>query len=226
MKDSAATFLAIVFLSSSVPAIAGLASSEHQPSDLSKALNQIMSVVTPDLYFHKRETMVDEYEKAKVNKAIAVNVKKAEYWESTDQDSMSVTAERTLEGCQLRFGSPCKLLVVNDELAPAAGPTAEQDMSRLQYSGGFDLNQLPIVKDEVRKRADVQSYLSASQPKAIALHPIGQMFVFSGRSTSREAAETVLARCNLAPGRKKADGPCYLYALNNDVVIAKRQTAP
>jgi hypothetical protein len=226
MRDSVAAFLAIFFLSSGASAIAGLASSEHQPSDLSRALNQIISVITPDLYFHKREIMVEEYEKAKINKALVVNVKKAEYWETADQDSMSVTGERTLEGCQLKFGSPCKLLAVNDELARAVGPSGEQDMSRLQYSGGFDLNQLPIVKDDVRKRADVQGYLSAPQPKAIAVHPIGQMFVFSGRSTAKEAAETVLARCNLASGRKKSDGPCYLYALNNDVVITKRQTAP
>ena len=128
---------------------AGLAEAEHQASDLSKALNLIMSTATPDLYFHKREIMVEEYEKAAVNKALAVNVKSAEYWQTTDQDSKAVVSDRTLEGCQLRFGSPCKLLAVNDELAQLAGPAAEQDMSRLKYSGGFDLIQLPIVKDEV-----------------------------------------------------------------------------
>jgi hypothetical protein len=29
-----------------------------------------MSAATPDLYFHKREVMIEEYEKAKVNKAL------------------------------------------------------------------------------------------------------------------------------------------------------------
>jgi hypothetical protein len=52
---------------------AGLAESEHQASELSKALNLIMSTATPDLYFHKREIMVEEYEKAPINKALAVN---------------------------------------------------------------------------------------------------------------------------------------------------------
>jgi hypothetical protein len=115
---------------------------------------------------------------------------------------------------------------VNDELAQTTGPTSEQDMPRLQYSGGFEIDRLPIVKDEVRKRVDVQTYLSTPQPKAVAIHPIGQVFVVSGRSTAQEAAETALARCDLALGRQKSDGPCFLYAINNDVVIAKRQTTP
>jgi hypothetical protein len=112
---------------------AGLAEAEHQPSDLSKALNLVMSIATPDLYFHKRELMVEEYEKAPVSKALAVNIKGSDYWQTTDQDSQSIVGERALEGCQLRFGSPCKLLVVNDELV-RLGPTTEQEMPRLKYS--------------------------------------------------------------------------------------------
>ncbi len=204
---------------------AGLAEAEHQASDLSKALNLVMSTATPDLYFHTREMMVEDYEKAPVNKALAVNIKSAEYWLTTNQDSQSVTPDRTLEGCQLRFGSPCRLLAVNDELVQT-GQIAEREMPRLRYSGGFDLNQLPIVKDEIRKRLDVQSYLSAPRSKAIAINPIGQMFVVSGLSTDKDAADMALARCDLAPGRTKSDGPCYLYSLNNDVVIGNRQTFP
>jgi hypothetical protein len=202
---------------------AGLATTEHPPSDLAKALNLVMSTATPNLYFHKREIMVQEYEEAAVNKALAVNIKSAEYWQTTDQDSKSVTGDRTLEGCQLRFGSPCKLLALNDELVQL-GPVAESDMPRLKYSGGFEINQLPIVKDDVRKRQDIQDYVASSQSKAIAIHPTGQVFVVSGSKTDKEAANTALSRCDLAPGRKKLDGPCYLYALNNDVVIARRQT--
>jgi hypothetical protein len=115
-------------------------------------------------------------------------------------------------------------LAVNDDIAQAAGPTGEQDMPRLKYSGGFDIDKLPIVKDEIRKRADVQNYLSAQRPKAVAMHPLGQMFVVSGFSTDRDAADAALARCDLFSGRQKSDGPCYLYAINNDVVIAQRHT--
>lgn len=204
----------------------GLAETEHQPSDLSKALNLVMSTATPNLYFHTREIMVEEYEKAAVNKALAVNLKNAEYWQTTDQGSKAVTPDRALEGCQLRFGSPCKLLAVNDELVQLTGPVAEQEMPRLKYVGGFDPNQLPIVKDDVRKRPDIQAYLSASRPKAIAVHPTGQMFVVSESATDKDAADAALARCDFASGRKKSDGPCYLYSLNNDVVIAKRYTFP
>jgi hypothetical protein len=204
-------------------AFAGLAETEHQASDLSKALNLVMSAVTPDLYFHTREMMVETYEKAAVNKALAVNIKSAEYWQTTDQDSKAVTGDRTLEGCELRFGSPCKLLVVNDDLIQS-GPAGQPEMPRLKYSGGFDLEKLPIVKDDVRKREDVRNYLTAARPKAIAINPAGQMFVVSGFSNDKETIDAALTRCDLASGRKKADGPCYLYAVNNDVVIARRQT--
>jgi hypothetical protein len=204
---------------------AGLAETEHQTSDLSKALNLVMSTATPNLYFHTRELMVEDYEKAAVNKAIALNVKSGEYWQTTDQDSKVVTPDRALEGCQLRFGSPCRLLAVNDELVQA-GPVTEQEMPRLKYSGGFDVNQLPIVKDEIRKRADVQGYLAAGRSKAIALNPIGQMFVVTGLANDKEAADMALARCDTASGRKKSDGICYLYSLNNDVIIGKRKTFP
>jgi len=207
-------------------AYAGLAESKHPPSELSKALNLIMSTITPDLYSLRRGKMVEEYEKAPINKALAVNVGKGGYWQTTEQDSKDVTSERALEGCQLRFGSSCRLLAVNDELVELTGPFAQQDMPRLRYPGGFDLNQLPIVKDEVRKRADVQNYLSAQRSKAIAINPTGQMFVVSGSPTDKDAADMALARCDLASGRNKSDGPCYLYSLNNDVVIAKRQTFP
>lgn len=205
---------------------AGLADSEHQPSDLSKALNLIMSTATPDLYFYKRGLIVEEYEKAPVNKAFAVNIAKGEYWQTADQDNKAVTGERALEGCQLHFKSPCRLLAINDELVQLTGQGADQDMPRLNYSGGFDPAQFPIVKDEVRKRPDIQSYLSAPRSKATAINSIGQMFVVSGFSTDRDAANGALARCDVSPGRKKSDGPCYLYSLNNDVVIAKRQTFP
>jgi len=218
--------LLVVDAASAFDRYAGLAEAEHQPSDLSKALNLIMSTATPSLYFHQREIMVDAYERADVNKALALNMEKQEYWETVGQDSRLVTGERALEGCQLRFGSPCKLLAVNDEIAQSPGPTTVQDMPRLKYSGGFDINQLPIVKDDVRKRADIQNYLSTQRPKAIAIHPLGQMLVVSGFSTDRDAADAALARCDFSSGRKKSDGPCYLYSVNNDVVITQRLTFP
>lgn len=227
MKYSVAIVLTIALLSDGASAFeryAGLASSEHQ-SDLAKALNLIVSTVTPQLYFRKREIMVQEYEEAKINKALAVNPVQAEYWRLTDQNSQSAAVEHTLEGCQLRFGSPCTLLATNDDLAPTVN-SAAKNMPRLNYSGQFDIDKIPIVTDEVKKRTDIQRYWSTAEPKAIAIHPTGQLFVFSGRSTVNEAAETALSRCNLRPSRNIVDGPCYLYAINNDIVISKRQVTP
>jgi hypothetical protein len=81
MKYLVVITLPIMLLADSAPAfeqLAGLSSSEHQPSDLSKALNLVMAAATPELYFHKREIMIEKYENAKVNKALAVNIKRAD----------------------------------------------------------------------------------------------------------------------------------------------------
>ena len=58
------------------------------------------------------------------------------------------------------------------------------------------------------------------------MHAWGHVFVATGSATYRAAAEQALAACNAEPNRKGADGPCYLYALGNKVVLSKRMTKP
>lgn len=60
MKYMMAIALAMLVVADRAPAfehLAGLATSEHELSDLAKALNLVMSTATPELYFHKREIM-------------------------------------------------------------------------------------------------------------------------------------------------------------------------
>jgi hypothetical protein len=40
------------------------------------------------------------------------------------------------------------------------------------------------------------------------------------------AEETVLTKCNADFVRNHQDGPCFLYAINNDVVLSQRLTRP
>ena len=51
------------------------------------------------------------------------------------------------------------------------------------------------------------------------------MFVVSGSKPTGIAADAALARMRFCVGQKEVrTGPGYLYALNNDIVIAKRHT--
>src|SRR5258708_1660895 len=123
----------------------------------------------------------------------------------------------------MRFAKECALVAVNDEII-AEGQLIYKDMPRLRYSGQFDLSQIPVINSATRYRADVQGYFGANKPKAIAIHPWGKLFISSGNTSLNEAEETALTKCNADFIRDHHDGPCFLYAINNDVVSPRTQT--
>jgi hypothetical protein len=122
----------------------------------------------------------------------------------------------------LRFVKPCALLAVNDEIA-AEGELVSRDMPRLRYEGKYDVSQIPVIRLVTRKRADVQNYDKAMEPKALAIHPWGKVFISVGNADLKEAQETALAKCNNDQERNGKDGRCFVYAVNNDVVLPERR---
>jgi hypothetical protein len=209
----------------SAGAWAGIIDSPRK-SGLEKALNVILATAVPQLSAALRERIVRDYEDADANKALAVELVSGNTWRSPAHEDQSVAGDRTLEGCQLRFGKPCALLAVNEEIA-AEGQLISKDMPRLQYAGEFDLSQIPIMRQSSRNKAFVQNYFGAAGPKAMAILPWGKFFTSTGKNSLRDAEDDVLARCNDDPARKGRDGNCFLYAINNDVVLAKRmQVSP
>jgi len=127
----------------------------------------------------------------KLDKARAVELVGGNYLRSVDHEDFNVVGDRTLEACQLRYGKPCALLSVNDDIA-AEGQLISKDMPRLHYSGEFDLSQIPIIRAITRARADVQGYYGAADPKAIAIHPWGFLFISTGKPTNRDAQDAAL----------------------------------
>lgn len=202
-------------------AIAGPISTERK-SQFEMAMMVIMASVTPQLSDLQRESLVGDYAEGKPNKGQAVDPIGGHYFRSVAHEDYGVTGERTLEACQLRFGKPCALLAVNDEIA-AEGDLTPKDMPRLHYSGEFDLSQMPIVRAVTRARADVQGYFGAAGPKAMAIHPWGFLFISTGKATSRDAQDAALADCNNDPRRNFRDGNCFVYAVDNQVVISERR---
>jgi hypothetical protein len=197
--------------------------SAPRKSQFEMALNVIIASTTPDVFTDARESLIDRYEDGKPNKALAVQPVYRQYFRSEHHEQEAVAGDRTLEACQLRFAKPCALIAVNDAIV-AEGQLIYKDMPRLAYSGQFDLSQIPIVTLATRSRADVQSYWGASEPKAIAIHPWGRLFISTGSGSSNEAQDIVLTKCNNDFIRDKKDGPCFLYAINNDVVLPERRT--
>ncbi|MGE0744546.1 MAG: adenylate/guanylate cyclase domain-containing protein [Rhodospirillales bacterium] len=174
-----------------------------------------------------RKAQVQAYLGSPAHKSIAAHPP-ASTWRSSGQASAPLAEERTLEGCEARYGAPCVLVAVNDTLssAPADGDRARRPMPRAQYDGAFDPMQIPAAGDALRRRTDVMAYRDAAGPKAAAFHPWGRLFITTGAATQRAAEEQALAACNADPQRNGQAGPCLLYAVMDQVVLTKRLTGP
>jgi hypothetical protein len=202
-------------------AVAGLSSIERR-SQFEKAMIALMAAATPQLQSAIRDQAAKAYIDAAHNKAWAVYLSNAGYWRSVGHEDAAAAGDRALEGCQLRHGKPCALLAINDEIA-VDGELVSQDMPRLHYSGLYDFTQIPIVRLATQRRPDVQLYDKAMEPKAMAIHPWGKVFIAAGDVTLAAAEAAALKKCNDDPDRKGRDGGCFLYALNNYVVLGERR---
>jgi hypothetical protein len=171
------------------------------------------------------------YESGAGSWSIAVAVKAHHTWAAAGRSSQEA-AVRSLEGCQVHYGEPCTLAVAGDKVETKP----PQDMPRVRYSGRFEPDRVPSVRDSLTQRADVTGYRSVSGAKAAAYHPLGWLFVVAGTPSQFEAEEQVLARCNDDP-RLKAErregleeerkaGPCFLYAEGDQVALPQRLTKP
>lgn len=194
----------------------------ERKSQFEKALAVIISTATPQVSASVRERIIKDYVDAKPNKGLAVQLADGQYFRHPINEDQTVTADRTLESCQLRFAKPCTLIAVNDEIA-AEGELISKDMPRLKYAGKYDVSQIPILRLVARKRPDVQNYDKAMEPKAMAIHPWGKVFISAGNASAKEAQETALAKCNNDQDRNGRDGRCFVYAVNNDVVLSERR---
>jgi hypothetical protein len=202
-------------------AFGGLTNAERK-SQFEKALSVIISAATPQVPASVRERIIKDYLEAKLNKGLAVQLADGQYFRHPINEDQTVVADRTLESCQLRFAKPCVLIAVNDEIVSDGG-LISKEMPRLNYAGKYDVSQIPIIRSATRKRPDVQNYDKAMEPKAMAIHPWGRVFMSVGNASAKEAQETALAKCNNDQDRNGRDGRCFVYAVNNDVVLSERR---
>jgi hypothetical protein len=205
-------------------AIAALSTAQRK-SQFEKAMASIIAASMPQTSSAVIERVIKEYLEAKPNKGQAIQLAYGLFWRSTLHEDASAAGDRTLEACQLRYGKPCALIAVNDEIV-VDGDLNSKDMPRLHYVGQYDVSQIPIIRLVTQKLPDVQSYDKVMEPKAMALHPWGTLFISAGNPTLKDAEETALAKCNNDPNRQGRDGGCFLYAINNDVVISERRASP
>jgi hypothetical protein len=156
----------------------------------------------------------------KAHKAIAVALESGQTFRWAGHASAARAEELTLEGCQLEKATPCVLLASDDTLqAPDPWKAARRDMPRLHYDGKYNPENVPLFSAE---KSELQSYNSMRAPKAMVVRPNGARVRIATGSTPEDAQAKALAACNEALGSM----PCFVYAVNDRVVLNQRSTEP
>jgi hypothetical protein len=96
----------------------------------------------------------------------------------------------------------------------------------VRYVGPYRTDRVPALTPLRRREPDVVAYGTAKEPKAMAIHPLGRVFVVAHAQTPYAAEQEALRQCNADPGRGGAAGPCFLYAVGNRVVLPGRHIEP
>ncbi len=185
--------------------------------DLATQLDSILSDTQAKLNEKTRAKLVADYLAIGRHRAFAIAPKAQSHWWTGDWPTAEAAAEKALERCQLAFGEPCVLIATDEMMSSQIGQSERpaRDMSRVSYSGDFDPAQIPGTRQLVSMRADVVGYLSAPGPKAAAIHPRGLLTIVTSAGSQRRAESQALKLCNDGEAYRDADGPCYLYALEN-----------
>jgi class 3 adenylate cyclase len=194
---------------------------------LQSRMTALLDRLLPDMPSKVREHAALDYLKLVSHRAFAVAPKAHSRWLTGYWPSRETAIEKVLERCQLNFNEPCAVIAADDELiAPGAdGTFATMEMPRVTYRGKFDPDQIPGMRSAVAKRPDVVGYGKVTGPKAAALYIRGVKIITSAM-TQRGAEVQALKACNDDPARRKTDGPCFLYAAGNDVVLPQRLNGP
>ncbi len=87
-------------------------------------LLNLLSAVAQNMTAKNREEQINRYLVSPRNKALAANPAYSS-WRHTGSGSSQMAEESALEGCQVRYGSPCVLIAVNDTVRGSAVGTNE-----------------------------------------------------------------------------------------------------
>ena len=203
----------------------GAKSTGNAPAVIS--LDAILKVELPNTTDAARAKLVKEYFSAHQHRSMVLAPKAKARWWSADWPSTDQAVDKDLERCQAYYQEPCAVLSVDDDVRAktADGTWTAVDAPKAHYQGNFDPDQIHGVRASVLARPEVSSYSNAAAPKAVAYNAHGIVSVVAKANSQHQAETEVLDLCNADPSRKDADGPCFLYAIENKVVLGEHYTA-
>jgi hypothetical protein len=169
---------------------------------------QRLAALLPQMAPQARDDFVKAYRGLRDHKALAAVPGTGQWWRIAGYDSGTDVATKALEGCQIANGTPCALVMVDDNLVPAPVGAAEttRNMARVSYRGFFDPILIPLLQLDDLRRPDILGYKLATGAKAAALHVTGRIAIVTKAPDQRTAEESALAQCNRDRGGNNT--PC------------------
>jgi class 3 adenylate cyclase len=198
------------------------------PQQLEVRLAAALARHIPGAATKYRDEITAGFVKLTTNRAMALALQTNGSFRTGEWPTREIAEEKALEKCQAQHNEPCAIIAVNDDVMSHAGggslPT--RDAARVRYAGLYNAERIPGIRPRDAQRPDVQAYATATGARAVAFHPIGIVHPVTAAPNQRAAEEQALAACNKDPSRRDAGGLCFLYAVENRVVLPLRVTAP
>jgi hypothetical protein len=160
------------------------------------------------------------YPNDKGHKALAIAPERGATFRFIGQTSAAAAEQKALESCQIEFRTRCVLLASDDALrAPDVWTADRHDMPRLNYKGTYAPDQVPLFSGAEEA---LRAYTSLAAPKAMVIRPNGTRVRTATGASLVEAQSKALAACN----DDRDAMPCFVYAVNERVVLDQRRTEP
>ena len=196
------------------------------PGGMQDELSLALDASAPKMSLEAKQRAITGFAKGKTHRAIALAPNAQRVWWTSEWPSREAAEERVLEKCQQFFDELCVLLAADGYVVSPQGTGRLQvrDAPRVRYSGIFNPERIPGITKRVEQHMDVAGYSTAASPKASAFHAAGVFYVVVAAPNQRAAEEQALRMCNDDPVRARAGGPCYLYSVDNRVVLPLRAT--
>ena len=191
---------------------------------LEAALARIMPATTPKI----RKDTAAAFVQAPANRALAVAPQGAKLRWTSSWPTRDLAEEKALERCQQVYDEPCALIAVNDAIVPpgADGNWTPRDAPRVRYAGPLNIERIPGIAC-----AGTAAFRHCELPRCRRAQGDGvqrrrRSLAVSGATSQHSAEEQALLACKAEALRQKLEGACYLYAIENRVVLPLRATGP
>jgi hypothetical protein len=182
-----------------------------------------LAAVLAYVYLPDPAGRADAFNKDKQHKTLVVFPESPQSWVFEQYPSAQEAERLALEFCGLKYNTACVVVATDDRLVnkdPWSGP--RNRMPRLTYQGSYRPDMVPLYATPPKAATD---YAHMRGPKAMAIRTDGRpgpTLVAETGATAVEAQSKALAKCT----DPDSPYPCFLYAVNDTVVLPQRRTEP